>query len=257
MKISDILTERIQTDWVRPWISSTVKSVGPFKNGIEWYSKLFKLLNSSKQLSEWKKLNISEPLVIKPVLVNNTETPHTVVGAEHYFNDKPFGHVVSVTVNTQYPPKNQKLINGLIDSLSSFLVHELNHASQHNKQQYAAIETDVWKIEPPTPKTKAEAHYLYMLNHMEQDAWISQIANDIHNAFGNESLKYLNEILKKSRKDDYFTANGKIIPIGHLNTLFAALNYYGKYLKNGPEQSWEKVKKELYGYLSRYDKEPT
>ena len=89
---------------------------------------------------------------------------------------------------------------------------------------------------------------------MEKDAWISQIANDIYSKFGKESLGNLDNILKQSQRQDYAVIGGKILQVPNLNALYAAIEYYGRFLKYSKETAWNRVKKELYQYLSKYGK---
>lgn len=247
--------------WVRPWIDSSVSKIGSYKNDIEWFSKFFKNLNSSKELKKWKEETITNPLSIEPKLLEKPNVSYAILNAEHEMYD-PLEHVITVEVNVAQAPSDDKKIKAFIDRLSSVLIHELNHAHQRDQQLRKSknsddvfdIETTVWKKTPPKPLTKRDEYYIYMLDNMEKDAWVSQIASEIHNVLGNNSIKYLNTILKQAQMREYATVDSKIINVPNLKTLYDALNYYGRYLKVSKEAAWQKVKKELYQYLSKYGK---
>lgn len=261
MRIIDILTERMDISWVRPWIEKSINNIESYKNDIDWFSKFFKNLNSSAELTDWKENNIGHPLSIEPKLLDNPDVPYAVINAEHEMYE-PLEHVITVEVNVAQAPSDDKKIKTFIDRLSSVLIHELNHAHQRDQQLRKSkntddvfdIETTVWKKTPPKPLTKRDQYYIYMLDNMEKDAWVSQIASEIHNVLGKDSKENLNAILKQAQDREYVTLKNKIINVPNLKTLYDALNYYGRYLKVSKESAWQKVKKELYQYLSKYDK---
>lgn len=261
MRFREIILERMETSWVRPWIESSVSKIGSYKNDLEWFTKFFKNLNSSKQLKSWQTENIAHPVKITARLLDRPDLSYAVLNAEHRMDD-PLQHIITVEVNVSRAPIDDSRTKAFIDRLSSVLIHELNHAHQRDRQIRKSkdpenvfdLETTIWKKAPPDAITKRDQYYIYMLDNMEKDAWISQIASEIHNILGKDSLKYLNSILKQAQIQDYATVKNKIINIPNLKTLYDALNYYGRYLKVSKESAWQKVKKELYGYLSKYDK---
>jgi hypothetical protein len=261
MRSFEFIIERMETAWVRPWIASSVSKIGTYKNDLEWFNKFFKNLNSSEELKNWKEQNISHPITIEPKFREQPEISYSVLNAEHEMYD-PLQHVITIEINVSQAPVDEKKSLAFIDRLSSVLIHELNHAHQRDQQIKKSkdpedvfdIDTTVWKKAPPKPLNSRDKYYVYMLNNMERDAWISQIASEIHNILGDDSIKYINSIFKQAQINDYVTVKNKIINVPNLKTLYDAINYYGKYLKYGKDEAWNKVKKELYGYLSRYDK---
>lgn len=261
MRFREIILERMEISWVRPWIESAVSKIGSYKNDLDWFRKFFKNLNSSDELKKWKEENISHPVIIKPRLLERPDLSYAVLNAAHQIED-PLHHQITVEVNVAQAPSDQTKTKSFIDRLSSVLIHELNHTHQRDQQLKKAkdpddifdIETTVWKKTPPTPLTKRDEYYIYMLDHMEKDAWISQIASEIHNVLGEDSIKYLNSILKQAQTQEYATVKNRIINVPNLKLLYDALNYYGRFLKITKEAAWQRVKKELYGYLSRYGK---
>lgn len=262
MRATEFIIERMESAWVRPWIAKAVNNIGSYNNDIEWFAKFFKNLNSSKELAAWKDSVLSRPLTIKPRLLDRPDSQYSAIEAEHEISGDPIRHLITVEVNVAQAPTDEKSSNNFIDRLSSLLIHELNHASQRSKQidrskndqSVFDLETSVWKKRPPKALTKRDEYYLYMLDNMEKDAWISQIANDIHNKLGVESLDKLDNILKQSQRQDYAVIGGKIIQVPNLNALYAAIQYYGRFLKYSKDTAWNRVKKELYQYLSKYGK---
>lgn len=262
MRAKEFVTERMQTTWIRPWIASAVTKIGNYKNDLEWYNKFFKNLNASQELKQWKEQALNRPLTIKPKLLDQPNNPLSALEAEHEISGDPIKHTITIEVNVAHAPTDEKTSTNFIDRLSSLLIHELNHASQRtgqikkskNDDRVYDIETDVWKKLPPKALTKRDEYYLYMLNNMERDSWISQIANDIYNKLGENSLGNLNNVLKQAQKEEYAIIGGKIIQVPNLKTLWDAINYYGRFLKSSKEDTWNKVKKELYSYLSKYGK---
>ena len=146
-----------------------------------------------------------------------------------------------------------------LDDISSRLIHELNHAHQISQQMTNNdadtafnLSNSPFKNQPPPAKNENEKHFLYLLDNLESDAWVSEIASDIHNALGDKSLKVLNGILQQVKNEEYAVVGGKIVNLSVLHHLYLASKHYGGYLKLGSAGTWQKVKKELYGYLSRY-----
>ncbi len=262
MRAKEFVMERMETSWVRPWIASSVTKIGNYKNDLEWYSKFFKNLNSSKELKQWTEKSLNRPLTIKPKLLDQPNNPLAALEAEHEISGDPIKHLITIEVNVAHAPTDEKTSTNFIDRLSSLLIHELNHASQRSGQIKKAknddsvydIETSVWKTNPPKALTKRDEYYIYTLDNMERDAWISQIANDIYNKLGKDSLGNLNNILKQAQREDYVVIGSKIIQVPNLKALYDAINYYGRYLKYSKQDHWNKVKKELYSYLSKYGK---
>lgn len=262
MRLSEILTERTETSWVRPWIATAVAKIGNYKNDLEWYTKFFKNLNASKELAAWKEHNLNRKLVIKHKMLDRPDVSHSVINAEHEISGDPIVHAITVEVNVAHAPTDEKTSKNFIDRLSSIMVHEFAHASQRTGQINKSksddavydLETFVWKKQPPAPLTDRDKYYVYMLNNMERDAWVAQIANDIHNAVGDKGIGLIDNILKQAQREEYAVVGGKIIQVPNLNVLWNALGYYGRFLKTSREGSWNKIKKELYKYLSNYNK---
>lgn len=262
MRANEFVFERMETSWVRPWISAAVAKIGSYNNDLDWYTKFFKNLNVSKELKQWKETALNRPLTIKPKLLDRPESQYSALEAEHEISGDPIQHLITVEVNVAHAPTDEKTTDNFVDRLSSLLIHELNHASQRSQQikksksddSVIDLETSVWKKKPPAALTKRDQYYLYTLDNMEKDAWISQIANDIHNKLGADSLKYLDNILKQSQRQDYAVIGSKIIQVPNLKALYDAINYYGRFLKYSKETAWNKIKKELYQYLSKYGK---
>jgi hypothetical protein len=261
MRFKEIILERMDISWIRPWIASAVSKIGSYKNDLDWFEKFFKNLNSSKELKTWQKNNISHPVKINARLLDRPDLSYAVLNAEHQM-DEALKHIITVEINVSKAPSDEIKTKAFIDRLSSVLIHELNHTHQRDQQIKKSkdpedifdLETTIWKKAPPDALTKRDQYYIYILDNMEKDAWISQIASEIHNVLGDDSIKYLNSILRQAQLQDYVTIKSKIINIPNLKTLYDALNYYGSYLKVSKETAWQKVKKELYGYLSRYGK---
>jgi hypothetical protein len=261
MRYYEIVTERMETTWVRPWVSAAVAKVGEYKNDIEWYQKFFKNLNAAKSLKQWRKENIKNPLTIESKLVNNQNSTVSIIDGSHIITSQPVKHKVYLTVNTAHAPLDEKSTATFIDRVSSFLVHELNHAYQAERQltnlkdpdAVVNLDTTVWNGKPPTPLNDRDRYYVYMLNNIEKDAWTGQIANDIQNVLGKDSLKYLENILKQAKTQDYAVVKSRIIQIPGLFALYNAAKYYNTNLKGGTEAVWNKIKKELYRYLSKYE----
>ena len=262
MRSYEILKERTETSWIRPWIATAVAKIGNYKNDLEWYTKFFKNLNASKELAAWKEQHIDRKLSIKHKMLDRPDVAYSVINAEHEISGIPIEHTVTVEVNVAHAPTDEKTTKNFIDRLSSIMVHEFAHASQRTSQIKKAtdddsvydIETDVWKKQPPVAHNERDKYYIYMLNNMERDAWVAQIANDIHNAVGDKGIGLIDNILKQAQRQDYAVVGSKIIQVPNLNVLWNALGYYGRFLKTSKEGSWNKIKKELYRYLSNYNK---
>jgi len=262
MRAGEFIIERMETSWVRPWIAKAVSNIGSYNNDLDWYGKFFKNLNKSEELTKWREATLSRPLTIKPKLLDRPDSQYSALEAEHEISGDPIKHLITVEVNVAHAPTDEKTSNNFIDRLSSLLIHELNHASQRtqqikkskNDQDVFDLETSVWKKTPPKALTKRDQYYLYTLDNMEKDAWISQIANDIYNKFGKDSLGNLDNILRQAQRQDYATIGGKIVQVPNLNALYAAIEYYGRFLKYSKETAWNRVKKGLYQYLSKYGK---
>lgn len=261
MRYYEIVTERMETTWIRPWVNAAVNKIGAYKNDLEWYKKFFKNLNVSKELKQWRKENIDHPLTINPRLVDDSDSSTSIIDGSHIIRNQPVEHEVLLTVNVAQAPVDEKSIKAFVDRVSSLLVHELNHAHQTEKQlkklgdpeKVIDLDTTVWAKRPPNPVTARDKHYVYMLNNIERDAWIGQIANDIHNVLGKDSLKNLENVLKQAKVQDYAVVQSRIIQIPGLHTMFNAVKYYGNYLSGGKDGAWNKLKKELYQYLSKYE----
>ena len=258
MKIKEILQERMEIAWVGPWITRSVSAASGAENSIEWYAAFFKNLNRDTELTSWKE-NLELPLKIKPRIIDNPSNPKSVIEASHFINDDD-EHEIEITVNRDNAPDDENTRNQFINQLTVIMVHELNHARQREKQISSVgsidtayeLETDIFKKEPPTPTNEREKYYLYLLDHMEQDAWISQMATQINQALGSDSLQYLNEIFQKIQKEADIIINGKILNLNSLRGLYLSLDHYGAYLKQTPEQHWSRVKKNVYSYLLQY-----
>jgi hypothetical protein len=262
MRAAQFIIERMETTWVRPWIDRAVSHIGSYKNDIEWFSKFFKNLNSDQELATWKEQNIQNKLTIKPKLLDKRDVSYAILNAEHEIFDDPLEHVITVEINVSQAPSDDKTTKTFIDRLSAVLIHELNHTHQREQQLKKSkdpeavfdIETTIWKKKPPKPVTKRDEYYIYMLDNLEKDAWISQVASEIHSSLGNDSVKHINSILRQAQREEYATIGSKIIQVPNLKILYDAINYYGRYLKVSKEAAWNKIKKELYQYLSKYGK---
>lgn len=262
MKIKELITERMETSWVRPWIGRAVSHIGAYKNDIEWFSKFFKNLNADQELAAWKEKNIQTALSIKPRLLDKSDVSYAVLNAEHEIFDDPLEHVITIEINVSQAPTDDKKSKTFVDRLSAVLIHELNHAHQREQQIKKSkdinsvfdIETTVWKKRPPKAVTKRDEYYIYMLDNLEKDAWVSQIASEIHSVLGDDSVKYINSIVRQAQREEYATIGNKIIQVPNLKIIYDAINYYGRFLKTSKEDAWNKVKKEIYKYLSNYNK---
>lgn len=252
------LTERINTSWVKTWVEVSAPPVPATGITVDWFSILFKNLNKGKAFKEWAKQNVKGPIVIKPRLVDDETNPNAILDAEHIVHEEPLKHEVISTVNVGADLSDKKL-QQFLDKLGSRLIHELNHAHQVSQQMGkndvgAALDltNSPFSKQPPAPKKNSnEEHFQYLLNNLERDAWVSEAANDIRNAVGDRALKVLNGVLQQVKNQEYAVIGSKIIQLPTLHHLYLATKYYGGYLKKGSAGTWQQVKKELYGYLSR------
>lgn len=259
MRYYEIITERMETAWVQPWVTAAVNKIGAYKNNTEWYKKFFKNINAAKEFKQWQKVNISDPVSIESKIIDDDESTDSLIDASHILYNPPLEHKVILTINVANAPTDSKSTAEFINRASSFLVHELSHAQQREKQLRKAndpdavmdLDTTIWAKNPPSPMTARDKHYIYMLDNIEKDAWTAQTANDIHNALGSDSIQYLSNILKQVQVHDHAVVKSKIIQLPGLKNMYDAIKYYGSYLKGGKDVAWQKVKKELYGYLSR------
>jgi hypothetical protein len=258
MRTYEFIVERMSTGWVKSWVQASVPSLPESGAGVDWYSKFFKNLNKGAAFKEWAKQNVNGPIVIKPRLVDDSTISSAILDAEHVVYEEPLKHEISTTININAKLDNSSLPK-FLDKLSSRLVHELNHAHQVSQQSNKSnmstaldLENSPFRKTPPAPKNENEKHFLYLLNNLESDAWVSEVAQDIQSALGDKSLKVLNGLLQQAKREEYAVAGGKIINFPTLHHLYLASNHYGGYLKLGSAGTWQKVKKELYGYLSRH-----
>lgn len=261
MKLNELLSERMNIDWVPAWIQRSINNVEKYKNDLGWYTNFFKNLSNDQEFIQWKESNIKNPLEIKPRLKDAPDIPYAIMDAEHELFDQPIEHVITVDANVSRAPKDEKSTKSFVDRLSAVLTHELNHAHQQEKRMKGndidrldTINDQLFKTPVPKAKTAAEQRFQYMLDIMETDAWLSQTAQEIKSQLGINALKNLNVIFNTAKKDTYTSVGGKIIDLRTLKTLYDALNHYEKYLKLPKETHWNKIKKELYGYISRSDK---
>ena len=259
MRATEFITERMSTGWVKAWVSAAMPPVPPAGVTVDWYSAFFKNLNKGKAFKEWAKANVKGPIVIKPKLVDDSESNTAVMDAEHLLYEDPLKHEIVCTINVGAKLDNSNLPK-FVDKLGSRIIHELNHAHQVTQQmtrksagEIMDLSNSPFKKRPPVAKKGSnEEHFQYILDNLEQDAWVSEVADDIRNAVGDKALKVLNGIFQQITQNDYVVIGSKIINIPILHHLYLASKYYGGYLKLGSAGTWQKIKKELYGYLSRY-----
>jgi hypothetical protein len=259
MRATEFITERMSTGWVNAWVSASMPQVSAKGVDIEWYSKFFKNLNKGAAFKEWIKVNVKGPVVIRPKLIDDSESRDAVLDAEHLLHEDPVKHEIVCTINIGAKLDNSNL-SKFSEKLGARLIHELNHAHQVTQQmtnrsagEIMDLSNSPFKKRPPAPKKGTnEEHFQYILDNLEQDAWVSEVADDIRNAVGDKSLKVLNGIFQQITQNEYVVIGPKIINIPILHHLYLASKYYGGYLKLGSAGTWQKIKKELYGYLSRY-----
>jgi len=258
MRYHEFITERMSTGWVKPWVGSSMPPVAANGVNIEWYSKFFKNLNKGAAFKEWAKSNVNGPIVITPKFVDDSTASGAVLDAEHLLHEEPVKHEIVLTINVGAEIDNSNLPK-LVDKLGSRLVHELNHAHQVTQQMKTRSAGEIMDLsnspfskQPPVPKKNSnEEHFQYLLNNLERDAWVSEVATDIQNAVGDRALKVLNGVLQQVKNQEYAVIGPKIIQLPMLHHLYLATKYYGGYLKKGSAGTWQQIKKELYGYLSR------
>lgn len=261
MRFNDFVTERIDVTWVESWIRNSMPPPVLEKN-IEWFSKFFKNLNKNKNFAEWRSENLKNNLSITPKFYKKPDYPSVIMNAEHYIGADSNDHYIEIEINLSKAPKDNNDINSMITGLSGIIIHELNHAYQREKQllkignmdKVAGLDTTVFLKRPPEPTNKTEKFYLYLLDELEKDAWISQLSSEIYSKLGNSSIENLNSIFKQVTRDSYIIINGTIVDLKILKTLHDAIRYYSDYLKGGQNGAWNKIKKSLYTYLRQYDK---
>jgi hypothetical protein len=260
MKIREVITERIEISWIRPWIKSAVAAVDRYDDDIEWYERFFHNLNQSPELRAWREENIKNPLKLRPRIMALPGNKTPLINAEHSMEGGE--HQISIEVNSAYAPKDEKSQNAFVNKLAAMMVHELNHAHQREQQLQQTgsvsaaldIDTTVWKKSPPEPRNEREEYYQYMIDHMEQDAWLSQIASEIEGKLGGDSLAQLNKIFTDVKKDPYVVIGKSILDLTALKMLYDGFQHYHKYLKRSVEDNWNRVKKSLYSYLQQLNK---
>jgi hypothetical protein len=251
------LTERISTSWVKSWVETSAPAIPPAGITVDWVGTLFKNLNKGKTFKDWAKQNVKGPITIKPRIVDDETSPYAILDAEHLVYEDPLKHEIISTINIGADLSDKKF-QQFLDKLGSRLIHELNHAHQVSQQMGknevgAALDlsNSPFSKQPPDPKNANEEHFQYLLDNLERDAWVSEVANDIRNAVGDRALKVLNGVLQQVKTQEYAVIGPKIIQLPTLHHLYLATKYYGGYLKQGSAGTWQQVKKELYGYLSR------
>jgi len=256
VKIQEILTERMEIAWVRPWIDSAINNIDRYADDVDWYEQFFDNLNRSPELKAWKEKNIKNPLNLKPRIRSVPDHRYPLLDAEHSIETG--SHEITIEVNSAYAPLDAKSQADFAKQLSDMLIHELNHAHQREQQLRQGdlydIDTLVWRKPPPDAKNERERYFQYMIDHMEQDSWISQIASYIHSRLGKDSLSQLNKIFTDVKKDQYVIIHKQILDLSHLKILYNGFQHYQDYLKHTVEDNWNQVKKRLYSYLKQYDK---
>ena len=258
MRANEFLIERMDITWVKSWVNRAASSASTDQENVEWYGDFFQNLNKDKEFTKWTETNIGAPVSIVPRLKSIPGSKNAFLGADYGVRNEQ--HQIEVEVNAALSPTDPKTMNSIVNEFSSALVHELNHAHQRAKQSQRAgslsaaadIDTTVWKKQPPEPRNDNEEYFMYLLDNMEKDAWISQIATEIQDSLGEGSIANLNKILNSVQKDPYATVSGKILNLSELHSLYRAINYYKNYIKSSPDSAWNSVKKNLYGYLQQY-----
>lgn len=259
MRATEFITERINATWIRPWVLRSVPGKMPVSGHTEWYSKFFKNLQADKEFEKWTKTNVSGPLTLKPKLLAVQDNIFSILNAEHATYYRPISHEIIIEVNVLPTIDDQKKLDAFVDRLAARLTHELNHAQQisvqfkatRKKTQVFKREHHIFKGTPPKPRNSNEEYLQYILNNLERDAWISEIAQDIKHKLGAESAKALPEIMKAATEETYAVIGSKIVKITALNSLYIAINYYQNQLKFTKQQLWRKVYKELYKYITQ------
>lgn len=259
MRATEFITERMDISWIRNWVQRSAPANMPSGKNLEWFSKFFKALNSDPEFKKWAKENVNGPISIKHKLIDNPNISLSVIDAEHVVYDNPTTHQIVAGINVAPSIDNDKKLTDFINRMSARLTHELNHAHQVSQQLNKTDNPDtvydredrVFKKEPPPPRNKTEEYYQYMLDHLEKDAWASEIAQDIKNVLGADSIKNLENVFKQAEKEDYAVIGSKILQVPNLNGLYSAIKFYGNFLKLGPIKTWQKVKKEIYRYIAQ------
>jgi len=262
MRAREFIIERFDISWIQPWIVRSAGSIKTYSNDADWYSRFFKNLSKDQEFVKWRD-SLKFPLKIQPKIKDDQTSTQSVLGGEHYTDDDPIQHIVSIEVNLARTPTDDKTFNVFLNRLSTTMAHELNHASQRDKQLRKFNDADqvfdlkshsIFKNTPPEPtgsNKQLESYYLYLLDHMETDAFVSGAAQEITNSLGSNSLKSLNHIFQAVKKDQYVTVAGKIINLPALKSLHDALGYYETYLKRNREYEWDRIKKRLYQYIKK------
>ena len=261
MRAVEFLSERMNTGWVRGWVQRSVPGQMPNSQHLDWYSDFFKNLSADKEFKAWVKANVVGKLSIRPKLVDDQEELMSILDAEHVtYEGKNVTHEIVTTINVAPTIENEKQMMNFVNRLSARFTHELNHAQQvslqlkKSKDQTATLDRShsILKPNAPAPKTEREKYYQYLLDRLETDAWISEIAQDLIHDLGDQALPSLPNILKQAQREPYVVIKSKIVQVPALNALIAAINHYRGYLKYSKEQLYNKLQKELYGYLSRH-----
>lgn len=249
MRAREFLIERIDISWIPGWIDNAVPD--GIDDEIEWYQAFFRNLGKDQTFQRWKKANINNPLKIKAQLKDDPSNTRYVLGGDHEIYTDPNEHVIHVEVNVAPPLTTAQDINKFTTALSSVLTHELNHARQQDQridkdQDFYDISS---KEELPEPTNRQEQNYQYVLDNLEIDAWLGQIAQELKSKLGDTAQSHLNTVFSSAPKTDNVVIDGRIIDISYLKNVYDALNYYEDYLKSSKEQMWNKVKKDLYKFL--------
>ena len=249
MKIKELLTERIDISWIRPWVDNALPKNND--DNVKWYQDFFANLSKDQTFRHWKKENVKNPLKIKAKLYDEPETNQYILGGEHEVYNDPDEHIIHIEVNTALPLDNDNELSKFASSLSSVLTHELNHAKQQDQridkdQKFTDVSL---KKNIPPPADSREKRYQYVLDNLEIDAWLGQIAQELKNKLGDKVTGNLGKIFSAARGSDTVVIDEKIIDIGYLKTVYDAINYYNEYLKNPKERVWRKMQKDLYKFL--------
>jgi hypothetical protein len=258
VRIFEILTERMNIPWVKSWVKRSADSADINQEPTDWYGDFFQNLNNDSEFNKWVETNIGAAVSIVPRLRSIPGSRNVFLGADYGVRGEQ--HQIEVEVNVAVSPNDPKTMNSIVNEFSSAMTHELNHAHQRAKQSQRTgslsaateLDTDSWKKPPPEPRNDNEEYFMYLLDNMEKDAWISQIAKEIYDSLGDSSSANLNKILNSIKREPYITVSGKILNLPELHNLYRAANYYKDYLKGGTDTVWNSVKKNLYSYLQQY-----
>jgi len=259
MRAEEFIIERINATWIRPWVARSVPGKMPTSGHTEWYSSFFKNLESDEEYRKWIKTNVSGPLVLKPRLLSDPYHELSVLNAEHLTYHRPIEHEIIIEINVLPTIDDQKKLDAFVDRLAARLTHELNHAQQvsvqfkatRKKSQVFKREHHIFKGTPPVPKNDTEKYFQYLLNNLERDAWVSEIAQDIKHKLGADSAKFLPVILNQAKNEDYALAGNKIVQIPALHTLYKAIQFYRGQLRYSGDELWRKLQTELYKYITQ------